>query len=179
MKFDINNPAFLQEAGAKTPSLIVLWYNSDGQKTIDLISQTKVEVSYYREGSVETTTYTPENEQIRVIIPEGFDTGFAINIKGAVSRIYDKNDDDLYLSLVDINLIGAKYLTSMELGSLDLLTVISTRADKESLARDIANAITNATQVDGLVNLMNSTDPFNSIIVDAALNKGWSYDYLN
>lgn len=178
MKFDINNPAFLQSAGANTPSLILLWYKNDGQKYIDLDSQTKVEVSYYRAGSVETTTYTPENGQIRVIIPEDFDANSAVSIKGNVSSIYDSLRDDIYISLTYIDLCDAKSLTSIELGSLDWLTEITARADKESLARDIASAITSAELADGTVYLRNRTDPFNSIIIDAALNKGWSYDYM-
>ena len=179
MKFDINNPAFLQSAGAKMLSLIVLLYNNNNQKTIDLISQTKVEVSYYRaDGEKITTTYTPEHEKIRVIIPEGYDHGFGVIIKGNVSRIYDDARDDIYLSLDSINLCDAKSLTSIELGSLDWLTEITARADKESLARDIASAIINAELADGSVFLRNRTDPFNSIIIDAALNKGWNYDYL-
>ena len=78
--------------------------------------------------------------------------------------------------LTSLDVSANTALTDLSCGSNSTLLTIDGIGVDESVATNIASAITYATSVDGTVTLRQG-DEFNQTIIDAAMDKGWDVQY--
>lgn len=172
MKFDINNPAFLQAACANATSYLVARSAIENVLTFEFnrgVSEGDVLViTRVKDG--EMTTYSevvPSNGYFEVIA----DVGTDVFIRGNILSITDQKGESFYdsLSYLDIS----KCRTLQEVSGMEdtRLTEIKTRATQAGVATGISTAIETA-QNKGTVYIKQG-DLYNEQIRLAAQGNDW------
>ena len=177
MKFDINNPAFLQSACANATSYLVV--RSEDSNTITLEINRGIQ-----EGDVlvitkvmdgETTTYSevvPANGFIEILADAGTD----VIVSGNILSITDEKGKGFYESLTYLDISKCRTLQAV-IGLDDTrLIEIKTRATQEGVASGISSTIENSNQ-GGSVYIKRG-DLYNEYIINAADSNGWSVIYF-
>ena len=100
-------------------------------------------------------------------------TSLDVSANTALTKLYCEINQ---LTSLDISANTA--LTDLNCGNNETLLTIDGIGVNESVATNIASAITNATSVDGTVTLRQG-DEFNQTIIDAAMDKGWDVQYYS
>ena len=175
MKFDIQNPAFMQAACAIENSTIIMRC-SIGDFDPSFRSIGSVEATFIKNGKEEKIIQNSENGSTEFSIT--CDPNSNIIFRGKIIEIYDKKDDGRYESLEYLDVRRAKSLNTVSLGT-SVVSSIAIKADREDLANSIANTITFSLSDDGQVLLEDRNAQYNQIIIDAALDKGWDFEYGN
>lgn len=181
MKFDINNPAFLQAAGSvSTESSIVARFASI-EAGFQINRGTGGTVFITRTLDGELTTYSEDIDAVSGSVGVNADPQTDITVRGDIISLTDKKDDGIYSNLQYLDISKCRGLEELELGGdLQSLAEIKARATSMSVADGIAAAITEATidpSIDSVVYLKQG-DEFNSIVLTAAQNSGWEVRYF-
>lgn len=177
MKFDINNPVFLQAAGSvSTESSIVARFTTN-EVIFQINRGTGGIVSITLTLDGELTTYSDDIDTDTGELLLIADAGTNITIRGDITSLTDAKDDGIYTALEYLDISKCRSLESLSLsGGMDALAEIKVRATSVNLAEGIANAIDNSQDV-GVVYLKQG-DEFNSIVLTSAQNAGWEVRYF-
>lgn len=181
MKFDINNPAFLQAAGSiSTESSIVARFTTS-EAIFQINRGTGGTVFITRTLGGELTTYSDDIDTATGELLVSADPQTDVTIRGDIISLTDLKEDGIYINLKYLDISKCRNLASLVLGNdLESLGEIKARATSMSVADGIAAAITKATtdpSIDSVVYLKQG-DEFNSIVLTAAQNMGWEVRYF-
>ena len=181
MKFDINNPAFLQAAGSVSTesSIVARFANSNADLEINKGTGGTVFITRTLDG--ELTTYSEDIDAVSGVVHVTADPQTDITVRGDIISLTDKKDNGNYSGLQYLDISKCRSLEELELGgNLPSLAEIKARAIPMSVADGIAAAITKATtdpSIDNVVYLKQG-DEFNSVVLTAAQNSGWEVRYF-
>lgn len=172
MKFDINNPAFLQAACAGGTSLLVARSANENVIVFEInrgvLEQEVLVVTRVQDG--ETTTYSavvPANGYFKILADAGTD----VFVRGNILTITDEGEQGFYNSLSYLDISKCRTLQEVS-GMVDTrLTEIKTRATQAGVATGISTAIDTA-QNKGTVYIKQG-DPYNEQIRLAAQGNDW------
>ena len=197
IKMNLNNPAFLQMAGnaqAQAKEYISFVDATGNPQIFKLSAIGDVTIqSIYNGEPISQTVANPTDTGIQI----QSDANTEVVLYGKITKLYCDPGPGYFTDFTNIDVAHAKSLTYLSCGgnqltSLDvsantaltdlycdsnstLLTIDGIGVD-ESVATNIASAITYATSVDGTVTLRQG-DEFNQTIIDAAMDKGWDVQY--
>ena len=176
MKFDINNPAFLQAAGSVSTesSIVARFATSEANFQINRGTGGIMFITRTLRGELTTSS-----EDIDTLTGELFvsaDPQTDVTVRGDIISLTDLKDDGIYINLKYLDISKCRSLEDLELGILESLAEIKARATSIRLADGIAGAITNSV-VDGVVYLKQG-DEYNNVVLTAAQNSGWEVRYF-
>lgn len=176
MKFDINNPAFLQSA-CSSPSLPTIVARSSAESAefeINMGESTTILVTRTQNGVLSTFSEETSNSgYIRVLCDPNTD----IIISGDLISLSDTNDNDFYESLVYLDISKCKTLTEFSLGSgTTQLMTIRANVTNDDIALGLESALDNSLNTGVLY--LKSGSSFNQQVSDVAEGKGWSVEYF-
>lgn len=177
MKFNINNPAFLQDAGSvSTESSIVARFTTN-EASFQINRGTGGTVFVTRTLGGELTTYSDDIDTASGELIVSADAGTDVTVRGDIISLTDEKGDGIYTDLKYLDISKCRSLEVLNLGDyLPTLGEIKTRATSMDVAGGIATAIASS-QVEGIVYLKQG-DEFNSIVLTAAENAGWEVRYF-
>lgn len=172
MKFDINNPAFLQAACAGVTSLLVARSTSEDvivfEFNIGISEGDVLVVTRVMDGA--TTTYSevvPSSGYFEILADAGTD----VFVRGNILSITDEKGEGHYDSLSYLDISKCRTLQKVSGMEDTRLTEIKTRATQEEVATGISAAIDTA-ENKGTVYIKQG-DPYNEQIRLAAQRNDW------
>lgn len=197
MKFNLNNPAFLQAASQK--SNVTLLTFSSGSPTINYGCSSEILVEFIKDGTPETMVLQPQLYGYQAVTINS-DANSTIKMKGDLTYIGGHSGSGDFSGITEIDVTknialktlyvytGAEGLTSIDisknknlstllLGTASLETIRAI-AINSSVANTIATTIRTGESATGTVFLRNG-DEFNSTISDAATERGWTVEYVD
>lgn len=176
MKFDINNPAFLQAAGSVSIESSIVASFTDAGGTFQMNRGTGGTVFVTRTLDGELTTYSDDIDITGNLVVSA-DPQTDVTVRGDITSLTDEKDDGIYSTLEYLDISKCRTLESLNLGSdLQVLGIIKARATSVYVADGIAAAIITS-QVDGVVYLKQG-DEYNNVVLTAAQNSGWEVRYF-
>ena len=179
MKFDINNPAFLQESGSAGKS-----------KSVMTLFSSREEYIYFGLSVVGTGEVTYKNiqgEDVKVMLHDG-NNSLAIKtqplpsgqivIKANVVSFFAE-DESVSELLNELDISKCKSLNNFDLGEprFSSLVSLTMKADKEALSQQMASLIENSNGSGCLLRLVNN-QPYNELMEDAASVQEWQVEYI-
>lgn len=176
MKFDINNPAFLQAAGSVSTESSIVARFADRRATFYINRGTGGTVSITRTLDGVLSTYSEDIDTTGALSLTA-DPRTDITVRGDITSLTDEKDEGTYVTLGDIDISKCRNLELLFLGSnLQALSVIKARATYVDVADGIAAAIIDS-EVAGVVYLKQG-DEFNNVVLTAAQDSGWEVRYF-
>ena len=179
MRFDINNPAFLQESGSagKSKSVMTLFSSSEEYMSFDLRVV----------GTGEVTYKNIQGEDVKVMLHDGINSlaiqtqplpSGKIVIKANVVS-FAANDESVSELLNKLDISMCKSLNNFDLGKprFSSLVNLSMKADKEALSQQMASLIENSNGSGCYLRLVNN-QPYNELMEDAASVQEWQVEYI-
>lgn len=177
MKFDINNPAFLQAAGSiSTESSIVARFTTS-EANFQINRGTGGTVFITRTLGGELTTYSDDIDTATGDLLVSADPQTDVTVRGDIISLTDLKEDGIYINLKYLDISKCRNLASLVLGDdLQSLGEIKARATSMDVAIGISQAIA-ASQVDGVVYLKQG-DEYNNMVLTAVQDYGWEVRYF-
>ena len=176
MKFDINNPAFLQAAGSVSTesSIVARFIISEGDFQINKGIGGTVFVTRTLDG--ELSTYFDDIDTTGALAVSA-DVQTDITVRGDIISLTDEKEDGIYANLKYLDISKCRNLASLVLGNdLQGLGEIKARATSMNVAIGISQAIA-ASQVGGVVYLKQG-DEYNDMVLTAAQDQDWEVRYF-
>lgn len=178
MKFDINNPAFLQAAGAagKSKSVMTLFSSSNqfldfslevkGSGTLTYLDQDKVTITeIISDGSNSFRIKTADIPTARIVI-------------NANVLSFTANGNSISEYLNDLDISNCESLNSFDVDKgFDSLVSLKMKADKAFLSEQIANLLANSSGGGNTLYLV-ANQPYNELLVEAAETQDWQIEYI-
>lgn len=176
MKFDINNPAFLQAVGSVSAASSIVVRFASPEFRLEINRGTGGTVFVTRTLNGETSTYPSEIDSSGNISITA-DSQTNVTIIGDITSLTDATVDGYYIELEYLDISKCRSLASISLGDdLRELGEIKTRATSMDVAYGIATIIRDS-PADGVVYLKQG-DEYNDSVLTAARNSGWEVRYF-
>lgn len=176
MKFDINNPAFLQAAGSVSAASSIVVRSSQPEFRIEINRNTggTVVVTRTVEGESHTNSVEIDSSGELYIIA---DQGTNVTITGDITSLTDEKEEDIYASLEYLDISKCKTLTEFSLGSYqNELSTIRANITNDNIASGLVQAVTNSQTPETLY--LKSGSLFNQQVSEVAEANGWNVVYF-
>lgn len=176
MKFDINNPAFLQSAGSVSAASSIVVRYAEPEFTIEINRGTGGTVVVTKTVDGATNTQSIEIDSSGEVFIAA-DQGTNVTITGDITSLTDATVEGYYIGLEYLDISKCRSMTLLSLGDdLRELGEIKMRATSLDVATGIASAIRDS-GADGVVYLKQG-DEYNNTVLTAAQNSGWEVRYF-
>ena len=178
MKFDINNPAFLQESGSAGKSKSVMTLFSASNEFLDFSLEVK--------GSGSLTYLDQDEETITEMISDGLNNFRIKTTDKPEGRIvinanvlsFITNGDSIAEYLNELDISNCKSLRIFDMGGgFSNLVILKMKADKELLSYRMAEVLSESPG-SGNVLFLVANQPYNELLVEAAETQEWQVEYI-